>query len=704
MDNHVNNFSSTDSNNHNSTTKLCSNNSSLKCNNNYLSKLNDMSQFILYEKIGQGTFGSVRIATHILTSEQIAIKILLKSKIKTTSDINRIEREISILKSLMHPNIVQLYSVITTSHSINLIQEYIQGKNFSDYLSSKGKLNEKDACIYFKQLVSAVEYIHNNNISHRDLKPDNIIITKYNELKIIDFGLSNYYSNKNNLLETPCGSPYYAAPEMLQGNFYSGTCIDIWSCGVILYLMLCGSLPFEADSHPELYKKIISGKFTLPSFLSMPAKDLIRKILVTLPKKRYKISQIKKHEWIKLNCNNEKEKYYEGIDLKNVIIPIDEGIVKDMEQIGFDKKEIRNSLLMNYRDNISMCYYLLVKQKIRKGDVSVSNLKSDLYFEYCKDIRNQLSYYNNDINKVIELRNISQEKQVKKENVKQTYIHKRNRSAMDIMSQTNIDIKKNNHSPNKTNVNQQNDAMSKKNKHSLSTEKKPTHKVKLSESLHKYKKSTVTNNKNDIKIIPKSVLYCNKEKTKKSNIDNNPTLTLENTPQSKPILYRHYFNSNNTLNTNNIKTKHKIIKCTPFNAHKILSQLNSAKSRNSDCINSSVITHSNIIIQPFSFKKDSLTYGEQQTNTISNNRNATSQEKTNIMKLNKFGIRSSSATYKQTMTEHNTYSIKKEFQNKYTHTLSNKTNTCNKNNHFNKQNSSIINKKRNNLSQIMTHN
>ena len=255
---------------------------------------------------------------------------------------------------------------------------------------------------------------------------------------------------------------------------------------------------------------------------------------------------------------------------------------------------------------------------------------------------------------------------------------------MDIMSQTNIDIKKNNHSPNKTNVNQQNDAMSKKNKHSLSTEKKPTHKVKLSESLHKYKKSTVTNNKNDIKIIPKSVLYCNKEKTKKSNIDNNPTLTLENTPQSKPILYRHYFNSNNTLNTNNIKTKHKIIKCTPFNAHKILSQLNSAKSRNSDCINSSVITHSNIIIQPFSFKKDSLTYGEQQTNTISNNRNATSQEKTNIMKLNKFGIRSSSATYKQTMTEHNTYSIKKEFQNKYTHTLSNKTNTCNKNNHFNK--------------------
>ena len=105
---------------------------------------------------------------------------------------------------------------------------------------------------------------------------------------------------------------------------------------ILKYLMLCGTLPFEADSHSDLYKKIIGGKFTLPSFLSMSAKDLIRKILVTLPKKRYKISQIKKHEWFKLNCNNEKEKYYEGINLKNVVIPIDEGIVKDMEQIGFE--------------------------------------------------------------------------------------------------------------------------------------------------------------------------------------------------------------------------------------------------------------------------------------------------------------------------------------------------------------------------------
>ena len=544
-----------------------------------LSKIRDMTQFIICEKIGQGTFASVRLGTHILTSEQVAIKILDKSKIRDNKDKGRIDREISILKTLIHPNIVQLYTVITTPVSINLIQEYINGQNFSEYLSTKGRLDEEEACKYFQQLISAVEYIHKNKVSHRDLKPENIIITKDKDLKILDFGLSNYYYGKATLLETPCGSPYYAAPEMLQGNDYSGICVDIWSCGIILYVMLCGFLPFDADTHINLYKKIISGKFTLPNFLSKLAKDLIGNILVTSPKKRFKTSQIKAHPW--LNLSDKSKNYYKGIDLKQHVIPIDENIVKEMESYGYDKKEIKVSVLSNARNHITTSYYLLLKKKVRNGEDSIAYFKSKLYSQYIMDPLNQLSNYNNDIKQVINQRSSStnekemnsnnNDQQSAQNNVQQPLIDNlqahypsqdnslqllHNKSDINIkMSQLNATHIK---SPEKKPIpSYHTERITPRDKRqlSLSIDKHSTSQTKLKKSLLKYPSLSSNSSLNSKRKISSSMIIHNKNKTPiqtKRPIDKSTSIsTLNNTPKVRIGLYKYCSETNH----NSIKSK-----------------------------------------------------------------------------------------------------------------------------------------------------
>ena len=534
-----------------------------------LSKIKDMTQFIICEKIGQGTFASVRLGTHILTSEQVAIKILDKSKIRDNKDKNRIDREISILKTLIHPNIVQLYTVITTPVSINLIQEYINGQNFSEYLSAKGRLEEEEACKYFQQLISAVEYIHKNKVSHRDLKPENIIITKEKDLKILDFGLSNYYYGKATLLETPCGSPYYAAPEMLQGNDYSGICVDIWSCGIILFVMLCGFLPFDADTHINLYKKIISGKFTIPNYLSKLAKDLIGNILVTNPRKRFKTFQIKAHPW--LNLSDKSKNYYKGIVLKQNIIPIDENIVKEMENYGYDKKEIKVSVLSNARNHITTSYYLLLKKKVRNGEDSVAYFKSKLYFQYITDPHNQLSNYNNDIKQVIKQRSSSKnekEKEINNNNIEQQSLvnnlqmcyPSQDNSFQLIHNQSDINIKMSQldiahvKSPGKKTPSYHTERITPRDKRqlSLSIDKHSTSQTKLKKPLLKYPSQSSNSSLNSKKKISSLMIIHNKHKTPiqtKRTIDKNTS--INNTPKIRIGLYKYCSDTNH----NSIKSK-----------------------------------------------------------------------------------------------------------------------------------------------------
>ena len=362
--------------------------------------------FIIKEEIGEGTFGHVKLAINSQTGEKVAIKIMEKNKIFLNEDKERIEREIKILKLVRHPNLIHLYTVLQTKENLYLIMEYAKGTELFEYIIKNKKIDELTACCFYQQLISGIEYLHKNDIVHRDIKLENLIINpKTKELKIVDFGLSNIFSNKNNqLLSTSCGSPSYASPEMLCGKDYKATPVDIWSSGIVLYAMVCGYLPFKDDNNEILFEKIKNGKFCIPKFISENLKNLLKKILVTDPEKRINIKQIKKHPWFNIYNNNGKITYYEGLFINKYIIPIDEKITKKIaEKIGISEESIITSITMNKHNDISTLYYLFLYKKINSSSYykSVADLKSDLFKKYVKDKVNLLSNYNHDFQAII---------------------------------------------------------------------------------------------------------------------------------------------------------------------------------------------------------------------------------------------------------------------------------------------------------------
>ena len=259
-----------------------------------------LGHYTMGKALGKGTFGKVKLAVHTLTNEKVAIKILEKSRIKDKKDIERISREIKILKKVRHPNVIQLYEIIETETELFLIMEFCQNGELFDYIVSHQRLHEKAAVRLYAQLISGIEYIHKSGICHRDLKPENLLLDFDKTLKIVDFGLSNMYStSQNELLKTACGSPCYAAPEMIAGKKYQGLKSDIWSSGVVLYAMVCGFLPFEDPKTSNLYKKILAGDYKIPKMLSQECAHFISKILCTDPDKRYNVDQIRDHQWFR---------------------------------------------------------------------------------------------------------------------------------------------------------------------------------------------------------------------------------------------------------------------------------------------------------------------------------------------------------------------------------------------------------------------
>ena len=360
---------------------------------NSVAKLLSKINFKMGKKLGEGRFSIVKLGTHSLTGQPVAIKILDKTKIAKLEDKERINKEIQIMKKINHFNITKLYTIIETKYIIYLIQEYVQGKELNDYLYTKGKLSETEACKIFHQIISGLSYLHYIGIAHRDFKPENILLTNDNKiLKIIDFGLGNMYK-KGQLLKTGCGSPCYIPPEMIKEEEYDGAKSDIWSAGIILYLMLCGHLPFYEEDNQLMFDKIIEGQYIIPQFLSEEAKDIIKKILEVDPNKRLNFEEIKEHPWF--NIINKKYMMYKGIDIEENIIPIDEDIVAQMEKYGINKIETRYHILKNYHNKITTIYDLLLKKKIDSGRNSIADLQSDVYNEYMKDTNNKISHYEN---------------------------------------------------------------------------------------------------------------------------------------------------------------------------------------------------------------------------------------------------------------------------------------------------------------------
>ena len=208
----------------------------------------------------------------------------------------KVQREINILHLCTHPHIIRLYEVVDTPTDIFLVNEYVSGGELFDYIVSKGRLSADEARNFFHQIISGVEYCHFQKIVHRDLKPENLLLDANKNIKLADFGLSNLMRD-GEFLRTSCGSPNYAAPEVISGHLYAGPEVDVWSCGVILYALLCGSLPFDDESIPNLFKKIKSGMYSLPTHLSQLAKNLIPRMLEVDPMKRITIAEIRMHPW-----------------------------------------------------------------------------------------------------------------------------------------------------------------------------------------------------------------------------------------------------------------------------------------------------------------------------------------------------------------------------------------------------------------------
>ncbi|KAK8717123.1 hypothetical protein V6N13_044404 [Hibiscus sabdariffa] len=214
-----------------------------------------LPNYKLGKTLGIGSFGKVKIAEHILSGHKVAIKILNRRKIKNMEMEEKVRREIKILRLFMHPHIIRLYEVIETATDIFVVMEYVKSGELFDYIVEKGRLQEDEARNFFQHIVSGVEYCHRNMVVHRDLKPENLLLDSKCNVKIADFGLSNIMRD-GHFLKTSCGSPNYAAPEVIFGKLYAGPEVDVWSCGVILYALLCGTLPFDDENIPNLFKKI----------------------------------------------------------------------------------------------------------------------------------------------------------------------------------------------------------------------------------------------------------------------------------------------------------------------------------------------------------------------------------------------------------------------------------------------------------------
>ena len=256
--------------------------------------MNILDNYEILSVLGEGTFGVVKLGKVKPTGEKVAIKVLEKKKIINKDDEIRVEREIDILKKVHHINVIKIMKIEEDQDNIYIIMEFCENGELFNHIVEEKKLEEIEAAYFYYQLINGLECIHYNEVVHRDLKPENLLISKEYILKIIDFGLSNYF-NKINLLSTPCGSPCYASPEMVSGKKYDGFLIDIWSTGIILFAMLCGYLPFEDPDNETLFKKIYQCDVEYPDDLGEDSIDLMKKILVNNPDERITITYIKKH-------------------------------------------------------------------------------------------------------------------------------------------------------------------------------------------------------------------------------------------------------------------------------------------------------------------------------------------------------------------------------------------------------------------------
>ncbi|KAJ3129949.1 serine/threonine-protein kinase KIN2 [Nowakowskiella sp. JEL0407] len=390
-----------------------------------------IGDYRLTKTLGQGSMGKVKLAIHSVTGEKFACKIIprppglqpVEAMIGPTSSVRnlpaanevvlvqpkktddtketRIIREAAIMLLLQHPHIVKLHEIVLQDNHYYFFFELVNGGQMLDYIISHGRLKEKHARKFIRQIVSAVDYCHKNNIVHRDLKIENVLIDKSGNIKLIDFGLSNLYSKKS-FLSTFCGSLYFAAPELLNAKAYIGPEVDIWSLGIILYVLVCGKVPFDDTSMAMLHAKIKAGVVEYPSHLSSDCKNLISRMLTTKPTLRASMSEIQQHPWMNKGYDGPPNNYLPP--RPPLEHPLDMEVIKRMKGFDFGKEEdlykeleafvtysAHDSTLDNFQLPIVSIYYLVREKMIRDSrpkvykepgaDLSSTSLSSQGYLQ-----------------------------------------------------------------------------------------------------------------------------------------------------------------------------------------------------------------------------------------------------------------------------------------------------------------------------------
>uniref|UniRef100_A0A8C5BYA2 BR serine/threonine kinase 2b n=1 Tax=Gadus morhua TaxID=8049 RepID=A0A8C5BYA2_GADMO len=330
------------------------------------------------QRVGWFLEGLVKLGIHCVTCQKVAIKIVNREKL-SESVLMKVEREIAILKLIEHPHVLKLHDVYENKKYLYLVLEHVSGGELFDYLVKKGRLTPKEARKFFRQIISALDFCHSHSICHRDLKPENLLLDEKNNIRIADFGMASLQVG-DSLLETSCGSPHYACPEVIRGEKYDGRKADAWSCGVILFALLVGALPFDDDNLRNLLEKVKLGVFHMPHFIPPDCQNLLRGMIEVDATKRLTLEQIQKHTWY-LAGKNEPEPEQPvprkvAIRMLAALEEIDPDVLESMHSLGCfrDKAKLTKDLLSEDDNQEKMIYFLLLDRKERYPSQEDQNL------------------------------------------------------------------------------------------------------------------------------------------------------------------------------------------------------------------------------------------------------------------------------------------------------------------------------------------
>ncbi|XP_022075477.1 serine/threonine-protein kinase BRSK1 isoform X3 [Amphiprion ocellaris] len=323
----------------------------------------------LEKTLGKGQTGLVKLGVHCITGQKVAIKIVNREKL-SESVLMKVEREIAILKLIEHPHVLKLHDVYENNKYLYLVLEHVSGGELFDYLVKKGRLTPKEARKFFRQIISALDFCHSHSICHRDLKPENLLLDEKNNIRIADFGMASLQVG-DSLLETSCGSPHYACPEVIRGEKYDGRRADVWSCGVILFALLVGALPFDHDNLRQLLEKVKSGVFHMPHFIPPDCQSLLKGMIEVNPEKRLTLEAIQKHAWY-LGGRNEpcpEQPPPRRVCVRRILslTELDPDVLDSMHSLGCfrDRVKLTRDLQCEEENQEKMIYYLLLDRKER---------------------------------------------------------------------------------------------------------------------------------------------------------------------------------------------------------------------------------------------------------------------------------------------------------------------------------------------------